>query len=113
MLKSYCVRWGERTPAVAQEVYERRVALLRDSPGRYVVPAAKLLERPLVGLVRVAGCAGVGDAGLLGQHGRDEAEGVGGDEVVLDGLLDARHVAGGALASGAAGGMVGVLGDGA
>ena len=36
-----------------------------------------------------------------------------GDEVVLDGLLDEGHVTGGALAAGAVGGVVGVLGDGA
>src|SRR5665213_710692 len=85
--------------------------LWRDAPRRGVRPAAQFLERPLVGLVRVARRAGVGNAELLRERGRDEAEGVAADEVVLDGLLDARHVAGGALAPGAVGGVVRVFGN--
>ena len=61
----------------------------------------------------MAGGAGVGDSGLHGFRRSDDAEGVGGDEVVLQGMLDERHVAGDALASGAVRGVVGVLADGA
>ena len=45
--------------------------------------------------------------------GEMKREGVSGDEVFFDGLLDARHVTGGALTAGAVGSVMGVLGDGA
>ena len=61
-------------------------------------------------LVFVARGAGIRDAGLLGLLRGDEAEGVSGDVVILDGLLDPRHVTGGALAAGAAWCVMGVSG---
>jgi len=77
------------------------------------LPFPEFGDGPLVRFVFVAGGAWVGDAGLLGLNRRDEAEGVGADEVVLDGLLDARHVTGDTLASGAVCGVMRVFRDGA
>jgi len=64
---------------------------------------------PVCGLVFVTGGAGVRNARLLRFFRRDETEGVGAHEVVLDCLLDFGHVACDALAASASFCMVGVF----
>ena len=61
----------------------------------------------------MTGRAWIWDTRLLSLLGGDEAESVGGNVIVFDGLLDVRHVAGHAIAAWAVGGVVGVLADGA
>lgn len=59
----------------------------------------------------MAGGTGIRDIGLFRRRGGDEAEGVGGNRVALNGLLDARHMAGRALAAGTVFGVMSVFAD--
>jgi hypothetical protein len=86
---------------------------IRDAPRGCCGPVFELFSSPGRGFVFMARGAGVRNSRQFRFLGSDEAEGVGGDVVVLDGLLDVGHMAGDAFAARAALGVVGVFTDGA
>ena len=88
------------------------VKSVRHPPGRGGGPGPELFRRPGSALVAVTGCAGIRDAGLIGFTGSNEPKGMGCYVVLFDCLLDERHMAGDALTSGAALGVMGMLSDG-
>lgn len=67
--------------------------LIADSPRRDVRPFLEFLNSPYVGLVFVAGGAGIRNPGLFSLDRRDKAKGVSSHEIVLDRLLNRGHVA--------------------
>ena len=102
---------SEAISSPAGNVFEGILGLLRDPPGRSIVPFGEFLFGPLIRLAGMARGAWIRDAGLLSLLWRDEAKGVRRDIVIFDGLFDTRHVAGNALAACTAGGVMSVLTD--
>ena len=74
--------------------------LSRDAPGRSRLPTPKLIQRPLIRFVCVAGGAGIWNFELFCQARRNKLERVRADHVVTQCLLNLRHVARRALACG-------------
>jgi hypothetical protein len=76
------------------------------APRRTVIPRAESRRRPFCGLVRMADVAGIGDLQSLGLGRRHKAKGVAADIDVGNRLLDGRHMASYATATGTSGGVM-------
>src|SRR5262245_49849021 len=102
-------RTGPQDPPWCSTEWRPTTSRSRHSPGRHIGPAAEDLPRPIGRFVRVATRTRIRNLQLVGHRRRDEPERVTADVHVGDRLLDPRHVAGNALAAGAAPGVMGVV----